>query len=70
MLTQPERCVARACQDARNPPGVNVFHAVEVNRVPDCAQNGLTRVINAVVPAVGADMVCLEDIASFGDLVG
>lgn len=49
--------VTRARQDAGNPSGVNVFNAVEVNRVLDYAQKGLNRVINAVVPFVGADMV-------------
>jgi hypothetical protein len=36
---------------------MQVLNAVEVNRVLDYAQQGLTRVINAVVPKVGADMV-------------
>jgi hypothetical protein len=34
-----------------------VLNGAEVNRVLDYAQQGLTRVINAVVPEVGADMV-------------
>lgn len=34
-----------------------VLNGAEVNRVLDYAQQGLTRVINAVVPKVGADMV-------------
>ena len=56
-LSARQRGVTRARQDAGNPTGVNVFNAVEVNRVLDYAQNGLTRVVNAVVPKVGADMV-------------
>ncbi|HET7209126.1 MAG TPA: hypothetical protein VFI95_21290 [Terriglobales bacterium] len=56
-LSARQRGVTRARQDAGNPDSVNVFNAVEVNRVLDYAQNGLTRVINTVVPAVGADMV-------------
>jgi hypothetical protein len=56
-LSARQRGVTRARQDAGNPSGVNVFNAVEVNRVLDYAQNGLTRVVNAVVPKVGADMV-------------
>lgn len=56
-LSARQRGVTRARRDAGNPAGVNVFNAVEVNRVLDYAQNGMNRVINAVVPAVGADMV-------------
>lgn len=56
-LSARQRGVTRARHDAGNPSGVNVFNAVEVNRVLDYEQKGLTRVINAVVPAVGADMV-------------
>jgi hypothetical protein len=56
-LRARQRGVTRARQDAGNPSGVNVFNAVEVNRVLDHAQKGLNRVINAVVPFVGADMV-------------
>jgi hypothetical protein len=56
-LRARQRGVTRARQDAGNPSGVNVFNAVEVNRVLDHAQKGLNRVINAVVPFVGPDMV-------------
>ena len=34
-----------------------VLNGAEVNRVLDYAQQGLTRVINAVIPQVNADMV-------------
>jgi hypothetical protein len=40
-----------------NDSSVTVLNGVEVNRVLDYAQQGLTRVINAVVPQVNADMV-------------
>lgn len=56
-LSARQRGVTRARQDAGNPSGVNVFNAVEVNRVLDYAQKGMNRVVDAVVPAVGADMV-------------
>ncbi|HVO59690.1 MAG TPA: hypothetical protein VMT53_02075 [Terriglobales bacterium] len=56
-LKARQRGVTRARQDAGNPSGVNVFNAVEVNRVLDYAQNGFNRVVNAVVPFVNADMV-------------
>jgi hypothetical protein len=56
-LRARQRGVTRARQDAGNPSGVNVLNAVEVNRVLDYAQQGLNRVVNAVVPFVGADMV-------------
>jgi hypothetical protein len=56
-LRARQRGVTRARQDAGNPSGVNVLNAVEVNRVLDHAQKGMNRVINAVVPFAGADMV-------------
>lgn len=56
-LSARQRGVTRARQDAGNPNTVNVFNAIEVNRVMDYAQNGLARVINIVVPAVAPDMV-------------
>ena len=56
-LSARQRGVTRARHDAGNPTTVNVFNAVEVNRVLDFAQNGLARVINTVVPAVAPDMV-------------
>lgn len=56
-LRARQRGVTRARQDAGNPSGVNVLNAVEVNRVLDYAQQGLNRVVNAVVPFVGADLV-------------
>lgn len=40
-----------------NDSSMAVLNGAEVNRVLDYAQHGLTRVINAVVPKVGADMV-------------
>src|SRR5581483_362044 len=40
-----------------NDSSVTVLNGAEVNRVLDYAQQGLTRVINAVVPQVKADMV-------------
>src|SRR5579872_430763 len=48
--------VTKARNEA-NDSSVQVLNGVEVNRVLDYAQQGLTRVINAVVPQVGADMV-------------
>jgi len=48
--------VARARKQA-NDASVRVVNGAEVNRVLDYAQRGLTRVINAVVPEVNADMV-------------
>ena len=56
-LTARQRGVTRARNEAVSPTGVQVFNAAEVNRVLDYAQNGMTRVINAVVPKVNADMV-------------
>lgn len=56
-LRARQRGVTSARQDAGNPSSVNVFNAVEVNRVLDYAQQGRNRVINAVVPFVGPDMV-------------
>lgn len=56
-LRARQQGVTRARRDAGNPSGVNVFNAVEVNRVLDHAQYGLNRVINAVVPFVSPDMV-------------
>jgi hypothetical protein len=40
-----------------NDSSVTVLNGAEVNRVLDYAQQGLTRVINAVVPQVNTDMV-------------
>jgi len=48
--------VTKARNEA-NDSSVTVLNGVEVNRVLDYAQQGLTRVINAVVPPVKADMV-------------
>ncbi len=56
-LSARQRGVNRARSEAGGSTGVRVFNAVEVNRVLDYAQNGMTRVINAVVPKVNADMV-------------
>ncbi|MGE5112699.1 MAG: hypothetical protein ACM3JB_17675 [Acidobacteriaceae bacterium] len=52
-----QRGVARARNDAGNPAGVAVLHAIEVSRVLDYTDHSLTRTINAVVPAVKPDMV-------------
>jgi len=48
--------VTRARKEA-NDSSAQVLNGAEVNRVLDYAQQGLTRVINAVVPQVRADMV-------------
>lgn len=48
--------VTKARNEA-NDSSVQVLNGAEVNLVLDYAQRGLTRVINAVVPKVGADMV-------------
>ena len=55
-LRARQRGVSRAREEAHDHT-VQVFNAVEVNRVLDYAQQGLTRMINAVVPRVDADMV-------------
>jgi hypothetical protein len=55
-LTARQKGVTRARNEA-NDTSMQVSNAVEVNRVLDYAQQGLTRVVNAVVPNVGADMV-------------
>ena len=44
-------------RDEANDSSMEVLNGAEVNRVLDYAQQGLSRVINAVVPKVGADMV-------------
>jgi hypothetical protein len=56
-LSARQRGVSRARSEAGGSTGVRVFNAVEVNRVLDYAKDGMTRVINAVVPKVKADMV-------------
>jgi hypothetical protein len=48
--------VVQARQEA-NDSSMLVLNGVEVNRVLDYAQQGLTRVVNAVAPEVNADMV-------------
>jgi hypothetical protein len=55
-LSARQRGVSRARSEA-NDSSVLVLNGAEVNRVLDYAQNGLRRVINAVVPNVGADML-------------
>ena len=55
-FTARQNGVTRARNEA-NDSSMQVLNAVEVNRVLDYAQQGLTRVVNAVVPKVGADMV-------------
>ena len=56
-LSARQRGVSRARNEAGSSAGVRVLNAAEVNRVLDYAQNGMVRVINAVVPNVNADMV-------------
>jgi|SRR5215469_7649246 len=55
-LTARQNGVTRARNEA-NDSSMQVLNAVECNRVLDYAQLGLTRVINAVAPKVGADML-------------
>ncbi|MBV8050748.1 MAG: hypothetical protein JOZ80_06135 [Acidobacteriaceae bacterium] len=56
-LVARQHGVSRARSEAGSSPGMQVLNAVEVNRVLDYAQQGLTRVINAVIPKVNADLV-------------
>jgi len=57
-LKARQRGISRARQDAGDPSGVGVFHAVECNLVLGLAQGKVkSRVINAVVPQVVPDMV-------------
>jgi len=57
-LKARQRGIARARQDAGNPQGIGVFHAVECSLVLDLARGqSKVRVINAVVPQVVPDMV-------------
>ncbi len=56
-LTARQNGVSRGRRDAGTPVGVGVFHAVEMVRILDYTQSGLTRVVNAVVPSVRPDMV-------------
>jgi len=55
-LSARQRGVTRARDEAHD-SSVLVLNGAEVNRVLDYAQNGLKRVINAVVPQVNADML-------------
>jgi len=55
-LSARQRGVTRARNEAHD-PSVLVLNGAEVNRVLDYAQNGLRRVINAVVPQVNADIL-------------
>src|SRR6202171_2848633 len=55
-LSARQRGVTRARDEAHD-SSVLVLNGAEVNRVLDYAQNGLRRVINAVVPQVNADML-------------
>ena len=55
-LSARQRGVTRARNEAHD-SSVRVLNGAEVNRVLDYAQNGLKRVINAVVPQVNADML-------------
>ena len=54
--TARQRGVTRARNEAHD-SSMLVLNGAEVNRVLDYAQNGLRRVINAVVPQVNADML-------------
>jgi hypothetical protein len=67
-LSARQHGVTRARNEAGSSPGMQVLNAVEVNRVLDYAQQGLTRVIDAVVPNVNADMVTYSsyDSTAFG----
>jgi len=56
-LSARQHGVTRARNEVGSSAGMQVLNAAEVNRVLDYAQHGLTRVINAVVPNVNADMV-------------
>ncbi len=55
-LSARQRGVTRARNEAHD-SSVLVLNGAEVNRVLDYAQNGLKRVINAVIPQVNADML-------------
>jgi hypothetical protein len=68
-LSARQRGVTRARKEAGNSSGVRVLNAAEVNLVLDYAQNGMKRLINAVVPQVGADMVSYSsyDSTAIGD---
>jgi hypothetical protein len=55
-LSARPRGVTRARNEAHD-SSVLVLNGAEVNRVLDYAQNGLRRVINAVVPQVNGDML-------------
>jgi hypothetical protein len=55
-LSARQSGVTRARNEAHD-SSVQVLNGAEVNRVLDYAQNGLKRVINAVVPQVNADML-------------
>jgi hypothetical protein len=63
--------VSKARNEA-NDSSVQVLNGAEVNRVLDYARQGLTRVINAVIPEVGADMVTYSsyDSTAIGNDVG
>ncbi len=56
-LQARQRGVERARKDAGAVNDVGVFTAVEVNRVFDFSEKGLTRVVNAVLPYINADLV-------------
>jgi hypothetical protein len=55
-LSARQRGVTRARNEAHD-SSVLVLNGAEVNRVLDYAQNGLKRVIDAVIPQVNADML-------------
>lgn len=65
-LQARQRGVTRARAELGDIPGVKVLHAVEVNQVVDVAQ-GKRRVLTAVVPHVGADMVAYSAWDAIGD---
>jgi carboxypeptidase family protein len=56
-LSARQRGVSRGRTDSGNPAGIGVFHAVEMSRVLDYTDSGMTRVVNAVIPVVKPDMV-------------
>ena len=56
-MSARQRGIARGRADSGEPSGCGVFHAVELSRVLDYVTSGLTRLINAVLPVVNADMV-------------
>jgi hypothetical protein len=56
-LSARQAGVTQARNEAGDPSDVAVFNALEVNRPLDWIERGLARVLNGVVPYVGADML-------------